>query len=431
MLCIKELKRRLAEGAWDSRLACLYCRGGGEVADLRARVARVAEGYCAVFGRDEDAEAAVYSAPGRTELGGNHTDHQRGKVLTGSVDMDALACAAPNGTNRVNIYSEGYGLLTVDAACLDKVDAEENTTAALVRGVLSRIRQLGYPVGGFDAYVSSNVPGGSGLSSSACFEVLLGVAVNDLFCQGALTLDEIARIGQYAENVYFGKPSGLLDQMGCALGGVVAIDFNDPDAPEYRAIPFDFTAAGCALCIVDTGADHANLTGDYAAIPVEMGAVAAYFGRDVLAEVPEADFYAALPGVRAACGDRAALRAIHYYNDCRRVEEQAAALEAGDLDRFLALVSASGHSSFMYLQNIATFRPEDGQPVAVALALAEHLLGGRGAYRVHGGGFAGTIQAFVPLEDVPAFRAGMDAVLGEGACRVTAIRPVGGCVLIR
>lgn len=431
MLRIKELKERLAAGVYDSRLAHLYCRADGEVSDLRRRIVRTAEGYCTAFHRGEDAEVSIYSAPGRTELGGNHTDHQRGKVLTGSVDLDALACAAPNGTDQVNIYSEGYGLLSVNASALEKVEEEENTTAALIRGILSRVHQLGYEVGGFDAYVISDVPGGSGLSSSACFEVLLGVAANDLFCQNALTMAEIAQIGQYAENVYFGKPSGLLDQMGCAIGGVVAIDFADKEKPEYRAVSFDFTAAGCALCIVDTGADHANLTGDYAAIPAEMKSVAAYFGKEVLAEVEESAFYAALPSVREACGDRAVLRAIHYYTDCRRVGQQVEALEAGDLGRFLALVSESGRSSFMYLQNIATFRPEDGQPVAVALAQAEHLLGGKGAFRVHGGGFAGTIQAFVPLEDVPAFRAGMDALLGEGACRVTAIRPVGGCVLIQ
>jgi galactokinase len=430
MESMKTIKSQLSAGVYDSALAKLYCRADGQVADQKARILRVAEGYCTQFQQDECAQVAFYSAPGRTELGGNHTDHQRGKVLTGSVDLDAIACAAPNGTDLVRVYSEGYGLVTVDATSLDRVKEEENTTNALIRGVLARVAQLGYPVGGFDAYITSGVPGGSGLSSSACIEVLLGVMVNDLFCGGALSMAQVAQIGQYAENVYFGKPSGLLDQMGCAMGGVVAIDFADPERADYHPVAFDFTAAGYALCIIDTGADHANLTGDYAAIPAEMGAVAACFGKQVLSEVPEADFYGNLARVKAQCGDRAALRAIHYYDDCRRVEQQVAALERGDIDRFLALVSESGRSSFMYLQNIATFRPEDGQPVALALALAEHLLGGQGAVRVHGGGFAGTIQAFVPLAQVPSFQSGMDALLGQGACRVTAIRPVGGCVLL-
>jgi galactokinase len=253
--------------------------------------------------------------------------------------------------------------------------------------------------------------------------------VNHLFCRDEVSLVEIAKIGQYAENVYFGKPSGLMDQMGCGVGGIVTIDFKDKENPQYHAVDVDFSAAGYALCIVDSGADHADLTADYASIPAEMKSVAAFFGKEVLSEVPEDEFYARVKSVRAKLGDRAVLRAIHYYNDCRRVEQQVAALEKKDFDTFLRLVRESGESSFTYLQNIATFRRAEDQPVAFALAMAEHALAGRGAYRVHGGGFAGTIQAFVPVDMVDDFKAQMDAVLGDGACRVTFIRPVGGCVL--
>jgi galactokinase len=426
---MKQLNENLTSGVYDTQLAHLYCRPLDQVAPFRARMSHVAEGYAQTFHKDENAPIAIYSAPGRTEIGGNHTDHQRGKVLTGSVDLDALACAAPNGTSVVNIFSEGYGMISVDCEELDPVKSEENTTASLIRGIMAKVAELGYPVSGFDAYVISDVPGGSGLSSSACFEVLIGVAVNGLFCHNALSMAEVAKIGQYAENVYFGKPSGLLDQMGCALGGIVTIDFQDKNNPVYHEVNFDFASAGYALCIVDTGADHADLTDDYAAVPAEMKAVAAEMGHEVLCEVDEEEFYAAVPRLRKKLGDRAVLRAIHYFSDCHRVEKQVAALEAGDFHTFLRMVSSSGHSSYMYLQNISTHRDPADQPVAVALAMAGHYLHNEGARRVHGGGFAGTIQAFVPLDMVPEFRAGMDALLGEGACRVTYIRPVGGCVL--
>ena len=430
MRTIREIKNVLNNGNLDWQLAHLYCRPTEYIQPFRDRILHVIEGYQTTFGKDDTAQAAAYSAPGRTEIGGNHTDHQRGKVLTGSVDLDALACAAPNGTSTVNIFSEGYGLTTIDIAELDPVKEEENTTKAIIRGVVAKIASLGYPVAGFDAYVISDVPGGSGLSSSACFEVLLGTAVNGLFCESKLPMAEIAKIGQYAENVYFGKPSGLLDQMGCALGGIVAIDFFDKSNPKITPVHFDFASAGHALCIIDTGADHADLTGDYAAVPAEMKSVAAAFGKEVLCEVDEQDFYNAVPELRKNLGDRAVMRAIHYYTDCHRVEKMVSALEQGDFTMFLRLVSSSGHSSYMYLQNVDTYRDPKHQPVALALAMAGHYLNNYGARRVHGGGFAGTIQAFVPLNMVDEFKAGMDALLGEGACRVTYIRPIGGCTLI-
>lgn len=307
---------------------------------------------------------------------------------------------------------------------------EENTTKAIIRGVVAGIAELDFSVDGFDAYVVSDVPSGSGLSSSACFEVLIGTVINGLFCGSKLPPAAIAKIGQYAENVYFGKPSGLLDQMGCALGGIVSIDFRNREQPDYHTVNVDFANAGYALCIIDTGADHSNLTADYAAIPQEMGQVAGYFGKEVLCQVEETAFYQAVPDLRKQLGDRAVMRAIHYFTDCRRVEDQVEALEHGDFDRFLRLVSSSGHSSYMYLQNVATYRDPKDQPVALALAMAGYYLHNRGARRVHGGGFAGTIQAFVPLDMVEEFQAGMDSLLGTGACRVTYIRPVGCCTLI-
>ena len=430
MKSIRTIKATLSDGGYDAVLSHIYCRPAEQLQPYRDRIVRVMNGYMKEFDKDENAEVAVFSAPGRTEIGGNHTDHQRGRVLTGAVDLDAIACAAPNGTDHVRIYSDGYGLTEICIREMDPVKAEENTTAAIIRGTLAAISERGYKIGGFDAWVTSDVPGGSGLSSSACFEVLLGVMVNGLFCESAMSAAEIAKIGQYAENVYFGKPSGLLDQMGCAIGGIVAIDFRDKDEPVYHAVDFDFAGAGYALCIVDTGADHSDLTDDYAAVPAEMKSVASFFGKDVLSEVDEEAFYSNIPQIRKKLGDRAVMRAIHYYTDCRRVDQQVEALENNDFERFLGLVSSSGHSSYMYLQNVDTYRDPASQPVAVALAMARYYLAGRGARRVHGGGFAGTIQAFVPLDLVDRFTEGMDSLLGKGACRVTYIRPVGGCALI-
>lgn len=429
MLSGRQILTGLASDSLEETLSRLCCLPPGQTDRYRERIRQAVLCFTERFGRNGSDEMVVCSAPGRTELGGNHTDHQGGKVLAGSVDLDALACASPNGTSGIRIYSEHYGIVSVDTGSLDPVAGEENTTAALVRGVAAGFRQRGHAISGYDAYITSDVPVGSGLSSSACFEVLLGVSMNALFCGGKLGPVEIAKIGQYAENVYFGKPSGLLDQMACAIGGVIAIDFQDRTHPVVRPVPCDFAASGCALCIIDTGADHTDLTADYAAIPKEMRAVAGAFGQEVLSQVRESEFYGALPALRQAVGDRAVLRAIHYYDDCRRVDGQAAALERGDFDTFFALVRASGRSSQALLQNTATYRDPAVQPAALALAVAEHLLAGSGAVRIHGGGFAGTIQAFVPLEKLPAFQSGMDALLGEGACRVTWIRPVGAITL--
>ena len=290
----------------------------------------------------------------------------------------------------------------------------------------ARFRALGCPVAGFDAYCTSTVLPGSGLSSSAAFEVLIGTVINHLFFGGRVSQPEIAQIGQYAENVFFGKPCGLMDQTASAVGNLVTIDFFRKDAPAIRQVNFDFSACGHALCIIDSRASHADLTDEYAAIPQEIGSVCAHFGKEVLSQIPEEEFYGAIPALRAECGDRAVLRCVHFYQDNARVPRQVAALEAGDFDRFLELVKESGQSSWMYLQNVVPAGRKEHQEMAVSLALCRHYLRGRGAYRVHGGGFAGTVQAFVPFDLLDSFRSGMDAALGQGACHVLSIRPQGG-----
>ena len=425
-----ELLQKLQEGRGDEALRGLYALDGSDASleKGRERAVRVVRAFEAEFGARP--EAALFSGPGRTEIGGNHTDHQHGRVLCGSVDLDMLACAAPNGTDLVRIQSEGYPALEVDLRDLKVREEEKNSSPALVRGVAARLAELGCRPAGFDAYVTSTVLSGSGLSSSAAYEVLVGNILNHFFCEGALTPIQIAKIGQYAENVYFGKPCGLMDQMGSSVGGAVAIDFADPTAPVVRKVDYDFSKSGHALCIVDTGSCHADLTDDYAEITQEMGAVAAHFGKQFLRDVPEEQFRAELPSLRVRCGDRAVLRALHFYDDDRRAVEEADALEAGDFDRFLALVNASGVSSSLYLQNTWSIADPKQQAIPMALAIGRELLEGTGAIRVHGGGFAGTIQAFVPVEKLTAFKSGMEKLLGTGMCHILHIRPQGGCVIL-
>jgi len=380
-------------------------------------------GFAASFGGKPE---RYFSAPGRTEIGGNHTDHQRGRVLAGAVNLDTVAAVRVNGTDTIRIQSKGYPLCAVKVTELTPMEREINTTPALVRGVVARFVQLGCQVGGFDAYCESTVLPGSGLSSSAAFEVLMGTIVNHLFFGGKASRPEVAMIGQYAENVFFGKPCGLMDQTASAVGQLVTIDFFDKNHPVIKPVSFDFASCGHALCIIDSGADHADLTDEYAAIPGEIKAVAAYFGKEVLTQVDEADFFANIPALRKECGDRAVMRCIHFYQENARVPQEVAALESGDFDKFLSLVRQSGHSSYMYLQNVIPAGYKEHQDVAVALALCEHYLNGRGAYRVHGGGFAGTVQAFVPNDILDSFVAGIDSALGRGSCHILSIRPQGG-----
>ena len=371
-----------------------------------------------------------FSAPGRTEISGNHTDHQHGCVLAAAVDLETTADVELNGTNEIRIFSVGYPDVCISLQDLAVRPEEQNTTAALVRGVAAAFVQRGAKLQGFDATVQSNVLPGSGLSSSAAFEVLFGTILNELFFEKKLTDIEIAQIGQYAENVYFGKPCGLMDQMASSVGGMVFIDFEDPEHPVVEKIQYDFAISGYDLCIVDCGADHAELTGEYAAIPQELRKICEFFGEDALRKVPEQDFFAALPLLRQVCSDRAILRAMHIYQENRRVRRQVRTLKCGDFDEFLRLVNESGRSSWMYLQNIYPAGQIQHQPMAVALALCDHLLQGQGACRVHGGGFAGTIQVFLPKAHLKRFKIGVESVLGAGSCHVLNIRPQGGIRLL-
>ena len=387
------------------------------------RKAVLDSGFAGVFGAEPQ---RYFSAPGRTEVSGNHTDHQRGRVLAGAVNLDTVAAVRLNGTDKIRIQSKGYPMCEVSLTELEPVASEINSTPALIRGVAARFVQMGCEVLGFDAYCESTVLPGSGLSSSAAYEVLIGTIINHMFFDAKVSQPEIAQIGQYAENVFFGKPCGLMDQTASAVGGLVTIDFADKDHPDIRPVNVDFGAYGHALCIIDSRADHADLTDEYAAVTQELKAVCAHFGKEVITEIDEADFYAAIPALREKCGDRAVMRGIHEYNENRRVVKQVACLESGDFEGFLKLTKESGYSSWMYLQNVIPAGYVQQQAMAVALGLCEHYLNGRGAYRVHGGGFAGTVQAFVPHDLLDTFKAGIDAALGEGACLVLDIRPFGG-----
>ena len=381
------------------------------------------EGFELAFG---GAAQRYFSAPGRTEIGGNHTDHQRGHVLAGAVNLDTVAAVRINDSRYICVKSQGYPLCKV---CIDELEVkseEVNTTPALIRGVAARFAQLGCTLGGFDAYCESTVLPGSGLSSSAAFEVLIGTIINHLFFDCQASQPMVAQIGKYAENVYFGKPSGLMDQTASAVGGLVTINFADTNKPVIRPVSFDFSSCGHALCIVGSRASHADLTDEYAAIPKELASICAHFGVDVTTRIDEDEFFAVIPKLREKCGDRAVLRAIHEFQDNARVLKQVAALEEGDFDRFLQLITESGQSSWVYLQNVVPAGATLHQDVAVALALCEKYLEGKGAYRVHGGGFAGTVQAFVPYELLDSFRTGIDNALGEGSCHVLSIRPQGG-----
>ena len=368
----------------------------------------------------------VFSAPGRTEIAGNHTDHQHGCVLAAAVNLETVANVWLDDSSLIQIKSEGYPMIAVDLNDLKVREEEKNTTAALIRGVASSFVQRGAKLSGFRAEIDSTVLPGSGLSSSAAFEVLIGTILNELFFDKKLSAIEIAQIGQYAENVYFGKPCGLMDQMASSVGNLVFIDFEDPSQPKVEKISFDLKEAGYALCIIDSGADHADLTDVYAAIPAEMKQVCSFFGKEVLRQISEAEFFNALPYLRGTVSDRAILRAMHIYEENQRVLDQVQALKNQDVDLFLELIKESGRSSWMYLQNITPTGAVMHQEVAVTLALCKKLLGGKGAYRVHGGGFAGTVQAFVPVDLLPMFKAEMEKVLGEGKCHVLSMRSEGG-----
>ena len=428
MILLEQAELTLRTGGMDAAISSVYGCSIEAVDPYRSRLLHVIDGYRTAFGRTDEIE--LFSAPGRTELGGNHTDHQRGNVLAASVNLDIISCAAPNDSMVIRIQSEGYPADEVDLSDLTPHPEETNRTAALIRGVAAAAHKRGFEIRGFDAYMTSNVLSGSGLSSSAAYETIIGVMINRFFCGGELTAVDIAKIGQYAENIYFGKPCGLMDQMASSVGGIVAIDFQDEAEPKVQRISYDMHASEHSLCIIDTGGDHAELTSDYAAIPREMGEVAAAFGKTVLRDVSEADFVRSIPSLRRQLGDRAVLRAMHFFAENRRAVAEKEALEMGNFERFRQLVRRSGRSSAMYLQNVYTGVNPEHQDMSIALALAESILEGRGAVRVHGGGFAGTIQAFVPNDMLIYFKTTMESVLGKDMCHILTIRPAGGVVLM-
>ncbi len=425
MIPLEEILQKINEGGFDAELGKVYA---AETEMMRSSVASVVKSWKDTF--DNNHPVAVFSAPGRTEIGGNHTDHEHGCVLAAAVDTDIIACAGVNGTNKVRFLSKGWPMFEIDLGCTEPKEDEKETTSSLIRGMAAKIMEMGYPVAGFDACTVSTVLPGSGLSSSAAFEIVVGVIINHLFCGDKLTDVEIAQIGQYAENHFFGKPSGLMDQMASSVGGAVAIDFKDPDKPVIERVSVDLASYGYALCIIDSGASHAELTNEYAAIPEEMKKVAGLFGKTVLRDVDEAEFWKSVPMVREKAGDRAVLRSIHFFEDNRRAQKEAEALEDGDFNGFLELVKESGRSSWMYLQNICPAGSIAHQEMGIALAVAEHALNGKGACRVHGGGFAGTIQAFVPIDMLNDFNRCIDEALGEGRCQMLSIRGKGGVVIL-
>ncbi len=417
-------KEALNAGKLQKQMVLLYGEKANESAE---RFHDLLDMYTETYGEHDDLK--LLSAPGRTEIGGNHTDHQHGRVLAASVDMDMIAAAGAADDGLIRVKSEGYPETVIKVSELGQIpENEKNSTASLIRGVAAGFEKEGIRVGGFRAVVKSSVLPGSGISSSAAFETLIGNIIKAL-TKSDVTAEKIAMIGQFAENVYFGKPSGLMDQMASSVGNMLTIDFEDTAKPQVRRLDVDFDAAGLALCITNCGADHADLTDEYASIPVELKKVCAVFGKSVLREIPKETFLSRISEVRSAAGDRALLRALHVYADNERVPQQAAALESGDIDTFLGLVRESGISSWTLLQNIVPTGAVEHQEMAAALALSDQLLAGRGAVRVHGGGFAGTIQAFVPKAMLSDYTSGMEAVFGKGSCHVLKIRPVGGTQL--
>ena len=426
MIKTNDLKIKLAGAEYDIALAKNYKKE--DIEAQNARYVRIAESFEELYGSDR--EVSVFSAPGRTEVCGNHTDHNHGMVLAASVNLDAVAVAGKNDENIVRVKSEGYKMDVVDISDLGVMPAERGRSASLVRGVCAGFKNRGYEIGGFDAATASDVLSGSGLSSSAAFEVLLGTMLNHLYNDGKISPVEIAQIAQFAENEYFGKPCGLMDQMACSVGSFVMIDFKDPAIPVINKLDFDFGACGHALCIVDTGGNHADLTDEYAAVRCEMENVASKFGKAVLRDVDRAEFEKNISVVRDSAGDRAVLRAMHFYNENDRVAKQAQALGNGDFEAFKTLVVESGASSYMYNQNVYTCAAPSCQPVSIALAMCQDILKGKGAWRVHGGGFAGTIQAFVPMDLLDEFKTKICAVFGEKSCYVLNIRPEGGIKVI-
>ena len=420
------LKEELLQGKYEELFRDIY-QDENEAKRQNSRYAQAVAKFEELFG---EKQVEIYSAPGRSEVGGNHTDHQHGMVLATSINLDAIGIVSPSASPVIQVVSEGYDMVEVDIEDLEEKYEEEGTTAALIRGVAAALAEKGYKIGGFQAYITSDVLIGAGLSSSAAFEIIIGTIFSGLFNNMEIDPVEIAKAGQYAENVYFGKPCGLMDQMASAVGGLIHIDFQDPQVPSVKKVTSDFQAYQYSLCIVDTKASHANLTDDYAKIPEEMKKVAAFFKKNVLREVEEEEFFREIPGLRSILGDRPVLRALHFFEEEKRVEKQVEALEQGDFPRFLELVKESGNSSFKYLQNIYINRDEQNQSMSVALGASESILQNHGVSRVHGGGFAGTIQVFAENSYVEEYRNKIDHIFGKGSCHVLKVRQQGGIKVI-
>jgi len=425
-----DLIRHIEDGKLSDRLIRIYI-DDSKIKYQTERYTNAVKKYTELFSNSEDYDddVCIISAPGRTEVCGNHTDHQRGEVLAASINDDAIAIVG--SSNSVNIMSEGYPMISFSIDDISKKDNEEGTTVALIKGVLAGCRDKGYSIGGFNAYITSDVLGGSGLSSSAAFETVIGNVISNLYNDGKIDAVTIARIGQYAENHYFGKPCGLMDQMACSVGGLCHIDFASPEEPIIESIDVSLDEYGYSLCITDTKGSHADLTPDYAAVPAEMKSIASYFGKNVLKELNENDVLENINSLREKYGDRAVLRAFHFYEENIRVKTAAEALKNHDFNSFLDNISKSGNSSYKYLQNVFTTHDITHQNISIALCISEMVLGDEGGVaRVHGGGFAGTIQAFVKNEFVTKYKDSMDSVFGEGACAVLKIRNYGGIRVI-
>lgn len=424
---VKELISAIENGQFDENLKAVYVTDA-YVAEQKPRYVRTLNEFGEMFGFDRDIN--IMSAPGRTEVCGNHTDHNNGKVLAASINLDAIAVVSENNEPVVRVKSKGHKMNVVDLGDLEPNESRYGDSTTLVQGVVAGVKNLGYEVKGFDAYTTSDVMGGSGLSSSAAFEVLLGSVISYMFNGGEISPVDIAKVAQFSENVFFGKPCGLLDQMAASVGTFVTIDFESTEEPVIKKVNFDFSKSGHSLCIVDTGGNHSDLTDDYAAVRGEMEAVAKALGKNVLREISYEDFFKAIPELTGKVNDRAILRAIHFYNENRRVDSAVKCLENGDFEGFKSIILESGNSSFEYNQNVFTPKNPTEQKLSLALAISEEILRGKGAWRVHGGGFAGTVQAFVPNDLLDTYKTTIESVFGEGSCYVLIIRPVGGTQVI-
>ena len=416
------IREEISNGKYDDKLLDVYA-DKSVLEYQRYRYVSAIDKFESLYGA---ADIEIYSAPGRSEVCGNHTDHQRGQVLAASVNLDVIAIVERTDNGIVKILSDSFDIAPIKIDDLAKKAKEEGTSESLVRGVLCKIKEAGYTIGGFNAYMTSDVLVGAGLSSSAAFEVAIGTVISGLYNNMEISPVCIAQASRYAENKYFGKPCGLMDQMASSVGSLVNIDFEDPDNPIVNKVDVDFDKFEHSLCIVDTKGSHANLTPEYAAIPPEMKAVAKYFGKEYLREVDEKEFFEKLADVRKKVGDRPIIRAIHFFNDHNRVTEEVNALNSGDFEEFKKLVNLSGNSSFKYLQNVYPASDITNQAVSIGLAVSEKVLSGKGASRVHGGGFAGTIQAFVPNDMVNEYKKSLDSVFGEGSCHILKVRKYGG-----